>query len=311
MSDETQARAGLKVMVALARADGWLADAERQQIADALAELAPGESVDEIVNENVDVDAELRKITDRDLQAATYRAAVLISMSDGESHPEESKLLTKLRDTFGLPNETPQVARVLADKEALAPLETDPKLRRSQAQKLVVGHAMMAGALGANPLPLVSFVTEVGVFYLQARLIRNLGVYYGHALEIKEVAAMMAGTFGLGMARAAVVQLVKLVPVWGSVVGGATAFTTTYALGETVLRHFEAGGNLASLTKREAKKVFDDLKKGAAKAEYDKSKDQIAKQAKAKGPAIESLARDLEDGKTSDEDLAAKLRGLE
>jgi len=311
MADETQARAGLKVMVALARADGWLADAERQQISDALAELAPGESLDDIVSEDVDVDAELAKITDRDVQAATYRAAVLISMSDGEAHPEESKLLEKLRETFGLPNETPHVAKVLADAEALAPIESDPKLRRSQAQSMITGHAMMAGAFGANPIPLVSFVTEVGVFLLQARLIRNLGNFYGHELGKKDVAAMMAGTFGLGMARAAVVQLVKFVPVWGSVVGGATAFTATYALGETVLRHFEAGGDLASLTKREAKKVFDDLKKGTAKAEYEKSKDQINKRAKEEGPVLESLAKDLEEGKASDADLAAKLRGLE
>ncbi|MBK6520640.1 MAG: DUF533 domain-containing protein [Polyangiaceae bacterium] len=310
MAEQTQAVAGLRVMAAVAKADGHLADEERKQIAEALAELAPDVSVDSILSEDFDLDGEIAKITDPDVRAATYRAAVMLSVADGEHHAEEDKVLAKLRAAYGLTDEGTGVAKLFEGQAALAPLEHDQATRDRDVKRDVLGHSMMAAALGANPLPLVSFVTEVGVFYLQGRLVRNLAYYYGYDVSMKHAFALMASTFGLGVARMAIVQMVKFVPVWGSVVGGATAFTTTYALGETIRRHFEKGGDLASLTKKEAKKAYEEIKKSAAKAEYEKAKPEIEKKAKEKGPELEALAKDIKEGKADEAAIAASLEDL-
>ncbi|NUP09432.1 MAG: hypothetical protein HOW73_25545 [Polyangiaceae bacterium] len=310
MAEQTQALAGLRVMAAVAKADGYLTEEERRQIGDALAELAPDVSVDEILTEQFDLDAEIRKITDAEVQRATYRAALLLSMADGERHDAEAKVLAKLKSAYGLGDADGDLTQAIADREPLAPIENDPAVRASKARREILGHAMMAAALGANPLPLVSFVTEVGVFYMQGRLVRNLAFYYGYDVTTKHAVALMASTFGLGVARAAVVQLVKFVPVWGSVVGGATAFTTTYALGETILRHFEQGGDLGSLSKKEAKKAYEEIKKGDAKAAYEEAKPEIEKKAKEKAPEIEALAKDIKEGKADDKAIASTLQRL-
>ncbi len=311
MAEQSQALAGLRVMVAVARADGRIAEEEKRQITDALAELAPDLSPDEVFAERFDLDEEIAKIIEPDVQRATYRAALVLSMADGESHAEESKLLAKLREAFDIHDDGHSVVEVLEHKEPLAPVEKDEQKRESESKREVLGTAIMAGALGANPLPIVSFFTEVGVFYLQGRLVRNLAWYYGHEVSMKEVVAMMATTFGLGVARVMVVQLVKFVPVWGSVVGGAAAFTTTFALGEAVRRHFAAGGDFASLTRKEARRAYEEIKKGAAKEEYEAAKDEIAKKALEKRSEIEALARDARDGKLKDEEVANRIKGLE
>lgn len=310
MADESQALAGLRVMVAVAKADGHLADQERQQIEEALRELAPNLSIDQVLAEDVDLDAEIAKITDPEVRKATYRAAAMLSVVDGESHEAESALLRRIRQAYGLSDEGTGVAKVLEEANQLAPIDADKDTRVKETKSEVLGHAMMAAALGANPLPVISLFTEIAVFYMQGRLVRNLAWYYGYDVTGKHAAALLGSTFGLGMARSVIMQFVKLVPVWGSVVGGATAFTTTYALGETVRRHFESGGDLVTLSKREAKKAYEEIKKTSATAEYEKAKPEIEKKAKEKQPELEAIARDASEGKLADDQIAERIKDI-
>lgn len=304
---EAQGLAGLKIMVAVAKADGHLAEGERKQIAEAIEELAPSLSVEEILDADVDLDTELAKITEPDVQAAIYRAAVMMAIADSDAHVEESRILQRIRETYGITDEETGVTKLLEGHALPEPMEVDPEVRDQQSKRVVVGHAIMAAALGANPLPLVSIVTEIGVYYLQGRMVRNLAFYYGHDMELKHTLALISSAFGLGLARALAVQMLKFLPVWGSVVGGATAFTTTYALGETIRRHFAQGGDLGSLTKKEARKAYEEIKKTQAKTAYEENREAIDKKAQEKAPQMEALARDLKAGKATDADIEKHL----
>ena len=54
MADD-QALAGLKVMIAVAKADGHLTDAEKTQLEDALSEIAPMADLATLIDEAIDL----------------------------------------------------------------------------------------------------------------------------------------------------------------------------------------------------------------------------------------------------------------
>ncbi len=307
MADD-QALAGLKVMIAVARADGHLATAERAHLEEALQELAPMADLGKLLEADIDVDGELNKITDAEVRHATYRAALLLSIADGDTHVEESKILAKLRETFGLADEAGTVSHLLdaaakrRDDEAAS---VDPAEREKRARKKIGRSAFLAGVLGANPFPGISLITEMVIYGVQGELITDIGHIYGHRLSRKEAASSFFGALGLGLARTAVTQLVKFVPVWGSVVGAAAGYTTTYALGRTVEKHFADGGDLKTLGK-ETKKTFTAMK-AEAKEEFEKAKADVDAAAKAKQAEIEAAAKEVAAGKATTDDVVAKI----
>jgi uncharacterized protein (DUF697 family)/tellurite resistance protein len=308
MADD-QALAGLKVMIAVARADGSLADAEKAQLEEALRELAPMTDLTKLLAEEFDLDDELKKIVDPEVRHATYRAALLLSVADGEAHAEESKILTKVREAYGLPDESATVTNILdaaAKKRADDAAALDPEAREKAVRARIQKRAFLAAVLGANPFPGISLITEMVIYGVQGELVTNIGNYYGHKLTRKEAASTFFGALGLGFARTAVTQLVKFVPVWGSVFGAAAAYTTTYALGRTVSKHFAEGGDLKSLS-AEAKKTFDAFKKGEAAEEFEKAKKEVEKAAKEKQAEIEAAAKEVAAGQATTDDVVAKI----
>lgn len=308
MADD-QALAGLKVMIAVARADGSLADAEKTQLEDALRELAPMADLTKLLAEDIDLDAELKKIVDPEVRRATYRAALLLSVADGEAHAEESKVLNKVRDAYGLADESATVNHILeaaSKQRADAAASLDPAERDKHVRARIQKSALLAGVLGANPIPGISIITEMVIYGIQGELVTNIAHVYGHRLSRKEAVSSFFGALGLGFARTAVTQLVKFVPVWGSVFGAAAGYTTTYALGRTVAKHFAEGGDLKSLGK-ETKKTFDAIKKGEAAEEFEKAKGDVEAAAKAKQAEIEAAAKDVAAGKATADDVVAKI----
>ena len=308
MADD-QALAGLKVMIAVARADGSLADAEKVQLEEALRELAPMTDLTKLLAEEVDLEAELKKIVEPEVRHATYRAALLLSVADGEAHAEESKILAKVREAYGLPDESATVTSILdaaAKKRADEAAALDPEAREKAVRARIQKSAFLAAVLGANPFPGISLITEMVITSVQGELVTSIGTPYGHNLTRKEAVSSFFGALGLGFARTAVTQLVKFVPVWGSVFGAAAAYTTTYALGRTVSTHFAEGGDLKSLSS-EAKKTFDAFKKGEAAEEFEKAKQEVEKAAKAKQAEIEAAAKEVAAGTATTDDVVAKI----
>jgi uncharacterized protein (DUF697 family)/tellurite resistance protein len=309
MADESQALAGLKVMIAVAKADGHLSPAERRHLEAAIEELAPGSDLAALLEQELDLEAELDKIEDADIQRATYRAALLLSAADGEAHPEEDKVLARLRAAYGLLDESATVKPLLDEaREARdnMPKAASPEERAKQARTHVQNRALLAGILGANPVPFLSLFTEVGIYVVQVELVRDIGRRFGHELSRKEAGSLFLGIVGLGLARTGLTQLVKFLPVWGSVVGAAAGFTATYALGATVLKHFAEGGDLKTFG-RDAKKEYEAIKKGEAKAEYEKAKGTIEEKAKQKSADLDAAAKDIQAGKASADDLVGRI----
>ncbi len=104
--DEDEALACVKVLIAVAKADGKLAADERKSIAAAVAslQLPTTLSIDELLASEIDHHAELAKITSSEAKEQLYRSAHFMANADGVSHPRERELLAEI-DTAVAPSE--------------------------------------------------------------------------------------------------------------------------------------------------------------------------------------------------------------
>src|SRR5262249_5705438 len=75
---------------------------------------------------------------------------------------------------------------------------------------------------------------------IQTQMIYHLAQFYGQPLTGKRFAEL-ASTLGLGMMmRQAVREVMKLIPIVGSVAGGALAGASTFALGKAFCYYYSA-----------------------------------------------------------------------
>jgi tellurite resistance protein len=95
--DPSEIGSVLKVLLAVARADGTVDDEERSalEFIGRRAGVEPGDDLD------VDLDAELRGIRSPAARALTLRAALAIAAIDGRCSPEEHSLLERVHAAFG------------------------------------------------------------------------------------------------------------------------------------------------------------------------------------------------------------------
>ncbi len=112
-----------------------------------------------------------------------------------------------------------------------------------QASSFVQRYAMMAGGAGMIPIPFVDLPAVAG---LQTKMVYDLAQVYGQAPKAGEF-LKLAGILGAStLGRAALRQVAKVVPWLGSVVGGGSAYATTYAIGQAACWYFGEvlGGHL-------------------------------------------------------------------
>jgi uncharacterized protein (DUF697 family) len=105
----------------------------------------------------------------------------------------------------------------------------------------ILGYSSLAAAAGALPIPFVDLVLISGI---QSRMVYDLAGVYGQPLTAQRFIEI-AGTLGLGMlARQASREVIKLIPVFGtvlgSVAGGVLAGASTYALGKAFCFYYRA-----------------------------------------------------------------------
>ncbi|HYT89342.1 MAG TPA: DUF697 domain-containing protein [Gemmataceae bacterium] len=106
-----------------------------------------------------------------------------------------------------------------------------------QALPHVLGYSSLAATAGAFPIPWVDLFILPGI---QTRMIYHLAKLYGQPLK-GERFLELASTLGMGMmVRQAVRELVKFIPVIGSVVGAALAGAATFALGKAFCYYYSA-----------------------------------------------------------------------
>jgi uncharacterized protein (DUF697 family) len=101
----------------------------------------------------------------------------------------------------------------------------------------ILGYSSLAATAGAFPIPWVDLIVLPGI---QTRMIYHLATLYGQPLSAQRFLEL-ASTLGMGMVmRQAVREVVKFIPVVGSVAGAALAGTATFALGKAFCFYYAA-----------------------------------------------------------------------
>jgi uncharacterized protein (DUF697 family)/predicted GTPase len=101
----------------------------------------------------------------------------------------------------------------------------------------ILGYSSLAATAGAIPIPWVDMLILPGI---QTQMIYHLAELYGQPLSARRFLEL-ASTLGMGMAvRQAVREVVKFIPVVGSVAGAALAGGATFALGKAFCYYYSA-----------------------------------------------------------------------
>lgn len=113
--------------------------------------------------------------------------------------------------------------------------------RVKEANKITNRKTIYAAGAGLIPFPIVDTAALLGV---QLTMLQSIANLYG--IEFKEhIAQSLIGSL---ISSISSVGVIKLIPGFGTLVGGATAAvagaTATYALGRVFTQHFDQGGTL-------------------------------------------------------------------
>jgi uncharacterized protein (DUF697 family)/uncharacterized tellurite resistance protein B-like protein len=313
---EKEALACLRVLVAIARADGTIHQDERKSLSAALEslELPGGVTVDTLLAEKPDLDEQLALVTSTEAREQLYRSAHFMAHADGACTKEEQALIDRIGEATGVDRSSLAGIFVgngggadegrgsILDVPAAIP---DPVARASKITGHVLKYSAVSAVLGAFPIPGLAIATDLAVIALQLKMVRDNGGFYGQAVDAKRARSILY-SLGLGTgARLAVSNLAKFVPGWGSVFGAATAFASTYALGKIIDKFFASGGS-----EIEALKDEFELAKKEGKQVYDEQKDAIVESQRAVGPTLDALAADLKAGTITQAEFDAKVASL-
>ena len=314
---ENEALASLRILVAMARADGTVHNDERKSLAAALEslELPGGMTVEKLLSEEVDVDAQLGELASADAREQIYRSAFFMAYADGACTKEESDLLEKIAAvTKPAPEQRAALERMFVGRATggEAPLDIvridDPAQRKDEVKKRVLRYAVLTAALGAFPIPGLAIATDLAVVAVQLKMIRDVGGLWGHVVDRPAAKSILYGV-GLGTgARLAVNNLAKLLPGWGSVIGATTSFASTYALGAVIEKVFASGQKEVadpSALRAQFKKAEEE-----AKSVYADQKDVIIQSQRANQATLDALTADLKAGKITQDDFDARVTEL-
>ena len=311
---ESEAVTGLRILVAIAKADGTIHDDERAALTAALdgVKLPAGTTVDSLLAESVDVDRELGAVKGAEARGDIYKSAYGMAHADGTCSKEEQALLDRIKTAWEIPEkQATLVARLFAEtKDTVLPSNiqaiTDPAKRSKEITEDVLKYSLLSALLGAFPIPGVAIATDLAIVAVQIKMVRDIGQYHGHKVDKESAKSLLYG-LGLGTgARMAVNNIVKLVPGWGSAFAAVTSFAATFALGKVMDKYFVDGAkaNVAAL-KKDFKAAETEGK--AAYAEHKSKVDELEATQKAK---LQKLSDDLNAGKLTLEAYEREVAAL-
>ncbi len=314
---ENEALAGLRILVAVARADGTVHSDERKSLAAALEslELPGGNTVDRLLAEEVDLDKELAELKSEAARDQIYRSAWFMAYADGRCSREEEAVLERIATvTAPAPETRASLERVFVERASgggrglvtsITPI-ADATERSVEVTRWRLRYSILAAALGAFPVPGLAIATDLAVIALQLKMIRDVAALWGHDLDRTAAKSILYG-LGLGTgARLAIANLAKLLPAWGSIVGATSSFVSTYALGKVIEQMFRAGQTSIS---DDARKDFRSAE-AEARAVYEDQKDVIIASQRDHQLALDGLTSDLNAGKITRDEFDARVSAL-
>jgi uncharacterized protein (DUF697 family)/tellurite resistance protein len=309
LMDSKEALASLQLLVAVAKANGVIAEEERDAIKDALADSKlPGEyTVDSLLAENLQLDTILAVLQSEEARHQSFSAAYLLAHADGDCDPDEKAVLDKLQNTWNISeSEVDNLQNVLkiSQGSVASSLGAPGKAARIEESNDVIKlHRVLAALAGAVPVPLVG---DVMVLSLQMKMVVELGRLYGQEMNKTSIKALL-GTLGVGTgARMAVSSLAKLVPGFGSVVGAVAGYATTHAVGQVAIKYFESNGTLSA----EAMKGIFKEKKAEGEKEYQTNKASLDANKEAADKLTE-LGKQLKAGAITQEQYNEEIAKLD
>ncbi|MEZ5452434.1 MAG: DUF697 domain-containing protein [Thiothrix sp.] len=156
-----------------------------------------------------------------------------------------------------------------------------------EANNIVKNHIIASMAMGLVPVPLFDLAALVTT---QMNMLRSLSEHYGVPFDDSDSKSLVTSLVSGSLPVLGVVGLssfAKLIPGVGTLVGSASlsisAGAVTYAVGQTFIMHYEAGGTLENFEPKQAQAFF--------KREFDKGKSFVQEiRDEIKGPATATHA---------------------
>lgn len=305
MSDEEirvsreQAIAGVRVLIAVAYADGYLSFVERDALEPVFDNLELDADERRLLTEDrPKLEAAIQAVTDPEVRRQVAWAAHAVAKADQGLTRGEKEVIDRLREAWELdPKELGPLDALLERLRDRTPEEVatvaDPAARRAKIDALVRGRSVMLGALGLFP---PNGATELITGFVQYRMVRAIGVYHGYEGESEIARALWASLIGLVVVNLGIGALIRLVPVWGSAYGAAANFTTTFGLGFAADQYFASGGKLDKEALRDALKGH----RKAGETAYQEEKTAVAAKAEEKKGSVEELALGFNRGELDD-----------
>jgi len=301
--------ASLRLLVAIAKADGKIHENEELALASSLegAELPSGMTVAALLAEEIDVDAEIKRISSREVQRRTLQAASTMIHVDRDASGSERKILEQMRAAWTLEADDElgeSWDRATLDIEPSEGRIDDPELREKRVDEEIAATALWSAVWGAIPLPILG---EVVIMLAEVRMLRNIALRYGHKMDDAFWKAFAANLVGVGASRFAVQSLMKLVPGWGSIAGASGSYATTWALGKAARLYFEKGEKIDPTSLKQAFKTLRE--EGLVHAK--ESKEKIEAERRRVADVTAELDKELAAGNLTQAAYAEKLNALQ
>jgi uncharacterized protein (DUF697 family)/tellurite resistance protein len=247
---EQEGVATLRVMVAVAQADGQLQAEEKEALTSALGGMkVPGiADIEVLFKEKIDLNAQLALIKSDEARAQAYQSAYGIAYADGECTKDEAAVLENIKKTLAIPEEKQGLVKRLFSEASDTILPSniktiaDPEKRKKEVNEDILKYSILSGVLGAFPIPGIAIAADLAVVAVQFKMIRDIGQYHGHTIDKDAAKSLFYGVAGSTGARIAVNNLARFVPFAGAAFAAGTSFASTWALGKVFDKYFEAGG---------------------------------------------------------------------
>jgi uncharacterized protein (DUF697 family) len=305
--------AGIRLLVCMARADGVMKADERYAIEDALAgaALPDGLTLDGLLYEQHDPLTLAKKITAQDVREYTYASVFSIAYCDSELADAENALLKLLRTEWKIPAGDEAALRKALDigSNPANPDENLPQTARSMEQRkqefdaMLHRTAVLTALTGAIPVPLVP---DLLVVPMQVKLVYDVAALFGKREDKKTIQLLIEALLAGTGARVGISSLCKLVPGFGSVVGAASSFASTYALGKVAYLYFEKD---ATMPVEELKEKYRE-EQAQGRMEFQKHKGAISEAALTHKLRLKELAYELQNGQITQKEYEKQIDAL-
>lgn len=294
--------AGLRILVAVARADGHVDDQEGEILRSAFAGY-PG-LLNQLLTADIDVDAELECLT-QEQREKVYRSAFALAHIDDRMAHDEVGILEKI---WADPKDESLLEEVVHEvwdtvhPSSIRPV-ADPAQRQSEIDQDTIKYAIISAIIGATPVPGLAVIADAAVVAIQIKLVRDIGQYWGHTIDAKAARSLLAAAAGSTGMRIAVFNLARMVPGWGSAFAAAGSFASTYAMARVANAYFGAGKSLSENAMRD---LFKSARTEGESA-YTERKDAIDGVREAHQSEISELAKAVADREISPTDYESKV----